>query len=110
MQQSRPGIDAQVYLDGLFNELHEYLERKNQILKEAIQNPKNCICSPKGFGRSINHGRAVLVPNGAHMEFPNSIRQLWKASKLRVQQLQDFVDLLGTFAPGPQHTALTATV
>jgi hypothetical protein len=53
MQQSRSGIDAQVYLDGLFNELHEYLERKNQI-----PNPKHCICSPQGFGRSVNHGKS----------------------------------------------------
>jgi hypothetical protein len=58
MEQFRSRIDAQVYLNGLFNELHEYLERKNQIPKEAMQNPKNCICSPQGFGRSVNHGKS----------------------------------------------------
>jgi hypothetical protein len=31
MQHFRSGVGARVYLDGLFNELHEYLERKNQI-------------------------------------------------------------------------------
>ncbi|KAH6680857.1 hypothetical protein B0J14DRAFT_579533 [Halenospora varia] len=51
MQQFRLGIDAQIYLDGLFNKLDKYRERKNQTPKEATQNPshgKSCTGSEWG--------------------------------------------------------------
>jgi len=41
MQQFRLGIDAQEYLDGLFNELDRYPERKNQTMKKVTQNPSH---------------------------------------------------------------------
>src|SRR5450432_1555681 len=97
MQQSRPGIDAQVYLDGLFNELHEYLERKNQILKEAIQNPKNCICSPKGFGRSINHGKSCpgseWGPHGISQSYAATLEDVATQSTAAARLRQSARDL-----------------
>lgn len=58
MQRFRIEIDAQVHLDGLFNDLNNYLEGTNQTLKKATENPShgksstNCEWRTEGISQS----------------------------------------------------------
>ncbi|EPE34267.1 hypothetical protein GLAREA_07280 [Glarea lozoyensis ATCC 20868] len=89
MQQFRLGIDAQVYLDGLFNDLDKHPERKYQTLKKATQNPsygKSCTDSKWGT-------EDISRSNAGNLE-DNEIRRV-AAARLR-QSARD----IGSWTPG----------